>query len=234
MSMRFFVDSSRSPLCTVATRWVIGIALTSLSSAFAHAQGQPPARLRTDSATLPARIAAPVRASIERLADSLDRERLPGAAVLDKAAEGALKGADDTRILAAVNMLAQRLRSARTLLGANATAEELMAASSALYAGVSTNAVSTLVNTHRRRSANAQPAVSLTVSLLVVAELSTARVPTEVALSTVTELISRGAVDGDLRAFRTAVDRDIRQGMTPRDAATTGASRIVRGLDRVP
>lgn len=206
------------------------IMLTVIAAVTARAQ----VVARTDSTVLPARIAAPVRNTIANLADSLDREHLPGFALRDKAAEGVLKGADDARILTAVNALAQRLRSARELLGASSSSDELLAASSALYANVAPSAISSLVSSHRRKATTAAPPVSLTVSLLVVAELATARVPNDVALSTVTDLIRRGAADGDLRAFRAAVDRDIRQGMTPRDAATSGASRIANGLGRVP
>lgn len=177
----------------------------------------------------PAR-AQTVRDSVAQLADSLNRERLPGAALLDKAAEGTLKGADDTRILVAVRALAQRLRQSRTLLGADARAEEYLATSSALYAGVPPNAIASLVATQRKRNHTQ----SLSVPLLVIAELASARVPTDIALSSVAELMARGAIDADLRAFRVAVDRDIRRGATPRDAATAGVQRTLRGLDRDP
>lgn len=170
------------------------------------------------------------RDSVAHLADSLNQERLPGAALLDKAAEGALKGADDARILVAVRALAQRLRQSRTLLGADAHADELLATSSALYAGVSPNAISSLVAAHRKRNQSH----SLSVPLLVIAELASARVPTDLALSSVAELMARGAIDADLRAFRVAVDRDIRRGASPRDAATAGVQRTLRGLDRNP
>ena len=57
-------------------------------------------------ADLPARLQPASRAAIVRLADSLAAERLPIAPVYDKAAEGALKGADDRRIVAAVREVA--------------------------------------------------------------------------------------------------------------------------------
>lgn len=182
-------------------------------------------------APLPERLSASTRAAIRALADSLSTERLPSYALLDKAAEGALKGADDTRILAAVRALSQRLRSARSLLDVEATDDELLAAAGALYAGVPSSTISRLAATHRARRTSSE---SLTVPLGVVGELAAARVPTDVALKAVDQLLARGAADADLRQFRATVDRNIRDGRTPRDATTDGVQRTLRGLDRVP
>jgi hypothetical protein len=182
-------------------------------------------------APLPERLTASTRAAIRALADSLSTERLPSYALLDKAAEGALKGADDARILAAVRALAQRVRSARALLDAEATDDELLAAAGALYAGVPSSTISRLAATHRARRTSTE---SLTVPLGVVGELATARVPADVALKAVDQLLSRGAADTDFRQFRATVDRSIRDGRTPRDATTDGVQRTLRGLDRVP
>lgn len=181
--------------------------------------------------TLPDRLSAGARAQITALSDSLMAERLPAAALHDKAAEGMLKGADDARIVSAVRALAQRLRTARDVLGRQASDDELLAAASTLYAGVPASSITRLANTHRSRRSTAQ---SLTVSLSVVAELATARVPSEVALRAVEQLLSRGAADADLRSFRATVERGIRDGRAPHDATSEGVQRTLRGLDRVP
>ena len=179
---------------------------------------------------LPERLSAATKSTVQSLIDSLIAERLPASALADKAAEGVLKGADDERILIAVRALAVRLRTSRSILGAIASADELAAAASALYAGTPAAAITRLAATRRARN----PSLPLTVPLSVLAELSTQRVPADLALSSVDALLARGARESDLRAFRADVDRDIRQGVSPRDAAKAGVQRTLTGLDRVP
>jgi hypothetical protein len=175
---------------------------------------------------------------IERLADSLANERLPAYALRDKAAEGALKGADDARILQAVTSLALRLRESRALLGTTARDDELIAAASALYAGVPNRGIARLVDAQRRRSSNGSASgsssTSLSMPLMVLAELASSRVPSELALASVDALLARGARDVDFGAFRMSVERDIRQGRSPKDAVSTGMQSALRGIGRVP
>lgn len=70
----------------------LAVAGLMLLSSAAHAQ--------TRSA-LPAQLAAPTRDTLQRLIDSARAVGLPGEPLMAKAAEGALKGADDTRIVRA-------------------------------------------------------------------------------------------------------------------------------------
>jgi hypothetical protein len=179
---------------------------------------------------IPDRLAFGTRANIQALADSLDAERLPSFAILDKAAEGALKGADDSRILTAVRALASRLRSGRQLLGPRASDNELLAVSNALYAGVSEQAIMRLATAQRARDAS----VPLTSALSIVAELASSSVPADLALSSVEALLARGARDGELAAFRVAVDREIRGGVSPREATAEGLKRALGNLTRTP
>jgi hypothetical protein len=179
---------------------------------------------------LPDKLSAAARTTVQSLIDSLVVERLPASALVDKAAEGVLKGADDERILVAVRALAARLRTSRNILGSNASVDELQAAASALFAGTPGAAISRLAATRRARN----PSLPLTVPLSVLAELSTQRVPADLALTSVDALLARGARESDLRAFRAEVDRDIRQGVSPREAAKAGVQRTLSGLDRVP
>jgi hypothetical protein len=196
-----------------------------------QSQSAPSTTSDVRGAPLPERLAPATRSQIVALVDSLTAERLPAFALRDKAAEGVLKGADDPRILAAVRALAQRLRTSRQLLGADASADGLQAAASAIFAGVPSASITRLVSAHRARRPTVQ---TLSVPLGVIAELASSRVPPDVALTSVDALLARGAVDADLRAFRATVDRDIRQGRAPRDAAADGLQRSLRGLDRVP
>jgi hypothetical protein len=192
---------------------------------------QPPAERRA-GAPLPDKLSPTTRAAIERLADSLAREGLPSYPLRDKAAEGALKGADDARILLAVSSLATRLRESRALLGNTARDDELIAASSALYAGVPSAGIARLVAAQQRRSGSTT--VSLSIPLTVLAELASSRVPSDVALSSVDALLARGARDADFGAFRLSVERDIRSGRSPRDAVSTSMQSTLRGIGRVP
>ncbi|MES2521320.1 MAG: hypothetical protein V4617_01385 [Gemmatimonadota bacterium] len=209
------------------------LAVTSMAPRPSHAQATPE---RRTGAVIPERLQPATRAAIERLADSLEAERLPGYAVRDKAAEGALKGADDARILTAVRSLAARLRESRSLLGASAADDELVASAGALYSGVPAQGIARLAASQRQRMTrgNASAANSLSVPLTVLAELTSARVPSDVALASVDALLSRGARDVDFGAFRLAVERDIRSGRAPRDAVSTGMQSTLRAIGRPP
>lgn len=212
------------------SRFPRALAIATLASAcaaaplLAQSSGHP-------GAALPERLSPATRATIERLADSLEAERLPAHALRDKAAEGALKGADDARILAAVQSLASRLRESRALLGASARADELIASASALYAGVPGRGIASLAAAGRKRGV--APG-GLGVPLTVLAELASARVPSDVALQSVETLLSRGARDVDFAVFRRGVDRDLRQGRAPRDAVSTSMQSTLRGIGRMP
>ncbi|HYW30478.1 MAG TPA: hypothetical protein VE869_03145 [Gemmatimonas sp.] len=148
-------------------------------------------------------------------------------------AEGVLKGADDARILLAVRSLATRLRESRGLLGAGADDEELVASASALYAGVPAKGIARLAAAQRQRMSDAA-ATSLSMPLTVLAELASARVPSEVALSSVDALLARGARDVDFRAFSGAVARDLRTGRAPHDAVSTSVQSTLRTIGRPP
>jgi hypothetical protein len=206
------------------------LALGALLCAAPRASAAQPPVERRAGAALPERLSPVTRALIERLADSLSREGLPSYALRDKAAEGVLKGADDARILLAVTSLAARLRESRALLGSTARDDELIASSSALYAGVPSNGIAKLIAAQQRRSAG----TSLSVPLTVLAELASARVPADVALASVDALLARGARDADFGAFRLSVERDIRSGRSPKDAVSTGMQSTLRGIVRTP
>lgn len=206
------------------------LAIGPTSRARAQSAQTVPSAPATGASVLPERLSPASRALVQQLADSLLRETLPADALIDKAAEGALKGATEDRIVGAVRSLAQRLRLSRTLLGAAASRDELLASSSALFAGVPSSAIARFATAQRARPA----ASSLTVPLSIIAELASARVPFDVVMASVTTLVSRGAADADLRAFRANVERDIRQGQSPQDAAAAGVQRTLRGIDRVP
>ncbi len=213
----------RAFMTTCAVRLITAVLMVALPSALV---GQT----RPSSLPLPDKLASTTRLAIEKLCDSLDAEHLPAYAVRDRAAEGVLKGADDARILTVVRALATRLRQSRSLLGAAARDDELLASASALFIGVEPASISRLALAQRKRG----DLSSLAISLTVVAELTNQRVPVDVAVTSVETLLGRGANDTDLSAFRNAIERDIRQGSAPRDAVTTGLRATMNGLRRTP
>lgn len=186
-----------------------------------------PRGAQSQRAELSARLSEATRHAIAVLADSLGSAGLPADALYDKAAEGVLKEAGDAQILAAVRALARRLRDSRSLLGPSAKGEDLLAAASALYAGVPPALV--------RRTASAQAArtnaPSLALTLTVLGTLVSHRVPPDVAVNSLETLLSSGARALDLQAFQRAVEGDIIGGGAPADATTSRTQGVLRTIE---
>ena len=179
--------------------------------------------LRAQDATLPARLGADAREAIVRLADSLRVAGVPAEPLYAKAAEGVLKGADDARIVTAVRTLARELTQARAALGTAAPAGDVLAAASALHAGVPAAAI------RRLRDAGAGP---LALPLVVLADLAARGVPPAGAAGSIAELLARGASDAELNGYRAGVERDIASGRDARTAADARLQATLLQLDR--
>jgi hypothetical protein len=178
-------------------RWTIAlVGAVTVGSASTHAQ-EP---------RLQGRIPEPARQTIDLLLDSARARGLPTEPLVDRALEGAVKGATGDRIVAAVRRLAGELETARAVLGDASAAEELIAGASALRAGADPDALAEL-----RR---ARPAQSLTVATSVLADLVAVGVPVDTAVSAVLTLAT-GAEDADYIAFRRNVERDVALGASP-------------------
>lgn len=172
---------------------------------------------------LPARLAPETRAAVARLADSLRIAGVPADPIYAKAAEGVLKGADDARILVAVRVLARELGEARATLGPGVTTAELVAAASALHAGVPAATLARLHATPRRGG--------LALSFVVLADLTGRGVPPAAAASAVGTLLQRGAADQELVAFRTGVEHDLLAGRSAEAAMQARAAGVLQTLD---
>ena len=135
--------------------------------------------------------------AVQHLVDSAGLERLPADPLVQKALEGQSKGADSTRIVRAVEVLLDRLRSGRRELGAETSNAELVAAAAALQAGASTATLRSL-----RLLRHDQP---LVVPLSVLADLMTVGVPAQAAWDTVRDMASSGASDAAFLALRDRV-----------------------------
>jgi hypothetical protein len=149
------------------------------------------------------------RSAVAAVVDSARVARLPIEPLIQRALEGATKGAPGPRIVTAVRRLAADLGTARTALGNDASAPELEAGVAALRAGATTQILANLRSVRR----------PLTVALSVLADLVASGVPADSAAAAVLALAPK-ARDADLVEFRRAVERDIALGAPP-GAATS-------------
>ena len=155
------------------------------------------------------------RSLVVSVVDSVRAVGLPTEPLIQRALEGATKGASGARIVAAVRRLATDLGTARSALGPRASAPELEAGVAALRAGASPEVLTGL------RDARRPP---LTMALAVLADLVASGVPADSA-SAVVLALAPTARDADLVEFRKAVERDISLGAPP------GAAAAVRALN---
>ncbi len=152
------------------------------------------------------RLPEPARLAIDAILDSAHAEGLPTEPLVDRALEGASKGAAADRILAAVQRLWGELRTARTALGLESSAPEIVAGASALRAGADPDDLTRLRELRALQS--------LTVASATLADLVAVGVPVDTAVAAVIAL-AEGADDADYLAFRQNVERDIALGASP-------------------
>ena len=118
---------------------------------------------------LAGRLPEPTRAQVAAIVDSARSAGLPTDPLVNRALEGAAKGAEGERIVAAVRSLAARIGEARAALGSSAGEAELVAGAAALRAGAAPGFLARL-----RREA---PRTLLVVPLAVMADLVARGVP---------------------------------------------------------
>jgi hypothetical protein len=155
---------------------------------------------------LDTRIPEPTRSAINAILDSARTMGLPTEPIVDRALEGAAKGADPDRIFAAVQRLSGELGSAYDALGTGSSAAEIVAGASALRAGARPADLAYL-----RELRGDEP---LTVAASTLADLVAIGVPADTAVSAVIAL-SLEADDAQYIAFRRNVERDIALGASP-------------------
>ena len=174
-----------------------------------RAQNNPDGRL--------ARLDATTRVAVAAVVDSARRSRLPTEPLVDKALEGAQKGADGNRIVTAVRSLFTELSTARLALGAGATSDEINAGANALHAGLAMRSLAQL-----RSAAQHAGRTRVTLPLTVVTDLVARGVPVPVASDVVLSLVRSGLRDADFSLFQRNVRLDIEHGA---DAATAAQTR---------
>jgi hypothetical protein len=189
-----------------------------LSSGALAAQGSAP------------QLSASLKASVDRLADSVRALGLPTDPLFAKAAEGMLKGADEPRVMVAVRRLARELSDAKAALGEGATAAELEAGASALHAGVGLDLVARIGRATKERATPGR----LVMPLVTLADMVARNVSPVAAVASIETLIGRGAADSQFAGLRSDVERDIAAGERPDVAMQRRSASIVKGLENRP
>jgi len=146
------------------------------------------------------------RHAVEAVLDSARATGLPTEPLIDRALEGATKGASGDRILAAVRRLRADLAASRNALGAGVTSPEISAGASALRAGARPADLTRL-----RKLQSGQP---VTVPAAVLTDLVALGVPPDTATMAVLALAGR-VKDSEYLALRRNVERDVALGATP-------------------
>lgn len=145
---------------------------------------------------LEARLDSATRAQVEAALLTARNERLPTEPLVQKALEGASKGAPGPRIVAAVSTVLADLRRAREALGRPAADDELVAAAAALRAGATPEMIGEM-----RRVA---PHGAVAVPLAVFTDLVAGGMGADAAWRSVATLAREG---GDDDAFLRLRDR---------------------------
>lgn len=143
---------------------------------------------------------------VDQILDAARVSGLPTEPLVDRALEGAAKGAPPALILTAVARLRDELKTARAAFGEAASAGEITAGASALRAGANANDLAQLRRLRTKRE--------LTVAVGVLADLVTAGVPADTATRAVLALAAE-ADDADYVTFRRSVQQDITLGASP-------------------
>lgn len=187
-------------------------ALLLLLPVAAPAAGQGAERLRES-------FSPQISGRMEAIADRAERDGIPRRLVLDKALEGAAKGASGEQVLTALSEWVDQLRAARGLVGRAAAPDVLVAAVEALRRGAGRQDI--------RALGSARP--DLPMALLLLGDLAEEGVPGGAARALVEEALAAGWRGDGLLSLSAAVRREVRGGAAPREAAETVRARIRAG-----
>jgi hypothetical protein len=176
--------------------------------------------LQAQDARLTVRLDPDVAQAVSRVVDSAKTAGLPSEPLIGVALEGAGRRATADQILAAVRSFADALGQAKTALGTVARDDEVVSGAGVVVAGVAPGVL--------RDYRSARPELSLTVPLVVLADLIARGVPADSAAAAVGAALHAGVRDAQLADFRRKVEHDILRGARP-SAAMTMNLKGVRG-----
>lgn len=154
-------------------------------------------------------------------ADAAARAGAPRELVYQKALEGAAKGVPTPRIVAAVETFAERVARGAGLLGGRAAESEVSSAAEALERGVPAE--------HVRALSRDVSGGSLSVALLVLADLVELGVPAAEARAVVSEALRTERGDRGLLELESRIRGMVRRGATPAEAAAEARAALSRG-----
>ena len=163
--------------------------------------------------------------AFERLVARAREQGLPVDPLVDKALEGAAKGVPPGRVLAVLEELATGLARARGLLAASGfqpAPPDIAAVADGLRRGVPEHAV-------RELSAGAQPGEPIALAVHTLADLLERGVPVAMALDVLTAWRGQGAQTAELVELPAAIERLMRQGVLPSQAAQAVAAAMRAG-----
>ncbi len=149
-----------------------------------------------------------IRASVQAIVDSLQKEGVSPEPLVDYALEGTQKWKGNPQvILTGVRKWAQDLRRARQLLGPNAKAGEVEAGAKAIRAGVD--------ESHLVRIRESRKEQRFASALSAMAYIIKRGVPADTAANVLINVALASASDADIKALQDEIDRDISGGTPP-------------------
>lgn len=211
------MKTARTNLIVVTARWAVVLLLAVPLPAVAQEKVDK-VRALLDPATAD---------RIEQIALEAAERGIPVDPIYDKALEGAAKRIPGPRIVPAVAAYAGRLGTAHDALGLGATPAWVIAGADALGRGV-TPAALTRLNAESRNTRVDGTAEERRgpAAVIVLGDLVASGLPNERAIEVMEEALRSGQGEADIVAIPRAVNRLIRDGNSPRDAA----QRLVRDM----
>lgn len=177
-----------------------------------------PVRGAAQDARLSRRLQPETARAVAALVDSARARGVPDEPLVQKALEGASKGAGGDAIVAAVRRLAARIDTARAALGDDASRAELVAAAAALDLGANAESLRS-VREHRPQGQLIGPLVGL-------AYLLQRGVSPRGSVQIVQSMLEAQLSDAEFATLQRLVDQDIKAG-APAAAAADVRSRAL-------
>jgi hypothetical protein len=153
-----------------------------------------------------------IRASVQAIVDSLQKEGVSPEPLVDYALEGTQKWKGDPQvILTGVRKWARDLRRSRQLLGPNANDAEVSAGAKALRSGVEER--------HLTRIRESRKEQRFAAALSTMAYIINRGVPADTAATVLINVALASASDAEIRTLQDEIDRDISGGTPPGSSA---------------
>jgi hypothetical protein len=216
------IRSTRHP---ARTPFAVALVLFALLAAPLATPAGAQARAASAESRLATRLDDATRQAVVAIVESAQRQRLPVEPLVDKALEGASKGAPSARIVGAVRALATSLERSRSILGPEASDADVLAGANALRQGVSPEMLKRLREQRLRGG--------MTVALGVLTELSARGAPADTVARALVALSGAGASEVQLAEFGRDVEHDIASGIaSPMTAVATRTESFLTAGDR--